>query len=61
MDLNLISEFQRSGKSSHLPAYLRLRRVIRQGVESGEIGPGHSLPSERELAQQLALSRVTVR
>ncbi|MGH8372001.1 MAG: GntR family transcriptional regulator [Gammaproteobacteria bacterium] len=61
MDSNLISEFQRSGKSGHLPAYLRLRRVIRQGVESGEIGPGHSLPSERELAQQLALSRVTVR
>ena len=62
MDTSLITEFQRSDAAeSSAPAYLRLRRLLRQRVESGAMGPGHALPSERELAQQLTLSRVTVR
>lgn len=43
------------------PAYLRLRRAIRKSIERGALEPGEVLPSERELAQRLALSRVTVR
>jgi GntR family transcriptional regulator len=35
--------------------------VLRQRVENGALGPGQALPSERELAEQLAVSRVTVR
>jgi len=62
MDTSLVTEFQRSDAAeSSAPAYLRLRRLLRQRVESGAMGPGHALPSERELAQQLTLSRVTVR
>ncbi len=55
---SLLEDFQ---KSSTAPAYLRLRRALRQQVEAGVLGPGQSLPSERELAEQLSLSRVTVR
>lgn len=54
----LLQDFQRAGAA---PAYLRLRRVLRQQVEAGVLGPGQTLPSERELAEQLGLSRVTVR
>jgi GntR family transcriptional regulator len=54
----LLEDFQRAGAA---PAYLRLRRVLRQQVEDGQLGPGQTLPSERELAEQLSLSRVTVR
>jgi GntR family transcriptional regulator len=55
---NLLQDFQRSDTA---PAYLRLRRALRQQVEDGLLGPGQSLPSERDLAEQLGLSRVTVR
>ena len=58
MAANLLEDFQRAGAA---PAYLRLRRVLRQQVEDGVLGPGQSLPSERELADRLGLSRVTVR
>jgi GntR family transcriptional regulator len=42
-------------------AYARLRRAIQQSIKTGDLAPGHALPSERELCRQLALSRVTVR
>ena len=42
-------------------AYLRLRRAIQNTIESGAFPPGQALPSERDLAKKLALSRVTVR
>ncbi|HEV2321727.1 MAG TPA: GntR family transcriptional regulator [Gammaproteobacteria bacterium] len=61
MNTNLLTEFERSASSGPAPAYLRLRRVLRENVEKGRLGPGQALPSERELAQQLDLSRVTVR
>lgn len=64
MQAVLVSEFERLGMeraSVHAPAYLRLRRAIRRSVESGAIEPGQALPSEREMAKQLSLSRVTVR
>lgn len=42
-------------------AYLRLRRAIRNVVERRAVEPGQTLPSERDLAQSLKVSRVTVR
>jgi GntR family transcriptional regulator len=42
-------------------AYVRLRRSIQHAIEAGTLETGHALPSERELAKRLALSRVTVR
>lgn len=44
-----------------MPAYLRLQRLLRQHVETGTLVAGEPLPSERDLAQQLEVSRVTVR
>src|SRR5574337_1223043 len=57
----LLNEYRRLTVASHGPAYLRLRRAIRSSIERGALEPGQVLPSERDLAQQLALSRVTVR
>lgn len=61
METVLFNEYQRLAANSRAPAYLRLRRAIRSSVERGAVEPGQVLPSERELARQLAISRVTVR
>ncbi len=61
MEAIFLTEYQRSAQNSRAPAYLRLRRAIRSSVERGVVEPGQVLPSERELARQLAISRVTVR
>jgi len=42
------------------PVYRRLADAIRAGIESGEIPAGSRLPSERRLAERLAVSRTTV-
>ena len=42
-------------------AYMNLRQAIRQLIENGNLRIGQPLPSERELAERLELSRVTVR
>ncbi|HEY0233336.1 MAG TPA: GntR family transcriptional regulator, partial [Dokdonella sp.] len=42
-------------------AYLDLRSTLQRQIESGALTPGLALPGERELAQQHAVSRVTVR
>ncbi|MFY8031097.1 MAG: GntR family transcriptional regulator, partial [Devosia sp.] len=43
------------------PLYLQLKRWIETAIEAGTIRAGDALPSERDLAQRLDLSRVTVR
>lgn len=43
------------------PVYQQLANNIIQIIESGELGEGFSLPSERTLAEQLQLSRTTIR
>ena len=44
-----------------LPLYERLRSVLRDRIERGELRPGDSFPSESELITEHALSRITVR
>ena len=64
MQSALVAEYRRLGRdrSVHQPlAYLRLRSAIRNVIERRAIEPGQALPSERDLAQTLGLSRVTVR
>lgn len=43
------------------PLYLRLHRLIVKAIASGRLKPGDCLPSERDLATMIGLSRVTVR
>jgi len=43
------------------PAYIRLKEWIQERIESGALVPGDALPSERMLAEQHGLSRMTVR
>ena len=43
------------------PLYLQLKKSIEQAVDSGLLGPGDALPSERDIAVKADVSRVTVR
>jgi DNA-binding GntR family transcriptional regulator len=43
------------------PLYLRVCRAITAGIEEGRIAVGSLLPTENDLAQQLGVSRQTVR
>ncbi|WP_061938145.1 GntR family transcriptional regulator [Aureimonas sp. AU22] len=43
------------------PLYLRLQALIRAAVETGDLKPADALPPERDLAESLGVSRVTVR
>jgi GntR family transcriptional regulator len=43
------------------PLYLQLKRWITDSIASGSLQPGDALPSERDLAQKVEVSRVTVR
>ena len=41
--------------------YIQIAEQITALIDSGEFGPGRQLPSERDLAQELGVSRPTVR
>ena len=48
-------------ESSALPLYQQLQRALRGAIENGVIGPEDALPPERDLAEMLNVSRITVR
>jgi len=43
------------------PLYLQLQRALREAIDKRLIGPDDALPAERDLATELAVSRMTVR
>jgi len=43
------------------PLYIRLQRHVRDAIRRGELRPRDALPSERDIAERMALSRVTIR
>ena len=43
------------------PLYRQLQRALREAIEGGALGPDDALPSERQLAADLGISRITVR
>ena len=45
----------------NLPLYQELQRVLRKAIDSRILGPDDALPSERDLAADFAVSRITVR
>jgi GntR family transcriptional regulator len=44
-----------------LAAYLQIEEELADRIDSGELEPGMLLPSERELSEQVGVSRMTVR
>ena len=44
-----------------LPLYQQLQRSIRQAIHRQALGPGDALPAERDIAEELEISRITVR
>ncbi len=44
-----------------VPLYYQISQLIRQQIESGEIGPGEQIPTEKELQERFDVSRSTVR
>ncbi len=44
-----------------LPLYQQLQRSLREAIENRVLGPDDALPAERQLAAELAVSRITVR
>ncbi|HEX7712891.1 MAG TPA: GntR family transcriptional regulator [Bacillota bacterium] len=47
-------------KEAGLPLYLQIKAQIKQQIERGILAPGEQLPTERELALDLGVSRNTV-
>ena len=48
-------------ESSAQPLYQQLQRSLRSAIENRIIGPDDALPPERDLAEMLKVSRITVR
>ena len=48
-------------QKSNLPAYQQIAHALRQAILEGRLGSGEMLPSTRELAASLKLSRPTVK
>jgi len=44
----------------NLPLYQELQRALRKAIDSRILGPDDALPSERDLAADFAVSRITV-
>ena len=47
--------------NSRLPLYQQLQRALREAIDKRVLSPDDALPAERDLAQDLAVSRITVR
>ena len=61
MSTKLAPFFHALNPDSAQPLYLQLHRALREAIESGALGPDDALPSERQLASELGISRITVR
>jgi GntR family transcriptional regulator/MocR family aminotransferase len=56
----LLTEMTRLGAQDALPLHRQLYEALRRAMLDGKLGPGERLPSSRDLAQDLTLSRNTV-
>ena len=57
-----LSQYLRPLDDAHaLPLYQQLQRRLRDAIENRILGPDDALPPERDLAEELAVSRITVR
>ena len=56
----LLAEIHRADAAADLPLHRRLYEVMRRAILEGKLSAGDRLPSSRDLAQDLGLSRNTV-
>ena len=48
-------------QGDHAPLYRQLQRVLREAIGNQVLSPEDALPAERDLADELGISRITVR
>ncbi|MFX8743315.1 GntR family transcriptional regulator, partial [Acinetobacter baumannii] len=48
-------------KTSPTPLYIRMQDALRDAIRTGRLKPQDALPGERDMAETLGVSRVTVR
>jgi GntR family transcriptional regulator len=48
-------------EQNRIPLYQQLRRALRDAIDRKLLAPGDPLPAERDLAEEFAISRITVR
>ena len=44
-------------KNGHVPLYFQIQEFFRDKIENNDIKPGSQLPTERELSDELNISR----
>ena len=52
------NRFDRSGSA---PLYASLKKLVRQAIDAGDLKESDAIPAERDVAEMLSISRVTVR
>lgn len=57
----LIFSPKRFDDAGSAPLYLRLKSLVQEAIAAGDLRQGDAIPSERDVAELLAVSRVTVR
>lgn len=63
-EIALTTFSERIGKldeQDHAPLYRQLQRVLREAIQKRVLGPDDALPAERDMAEELGVSRITVR
>jgi GntR family transcriptional regulator len=51
----------RLDERDHAPLYRQLQRVLREAIQNRVLSPDDALPAEREFADEMGVSRITVR
>jgi GntR family transcriptional regulator len=59
--MSLAEQIGFDGEEGRGPLYRRLEERLRHAIESGALKPEQALPSERDLAEDFAVSRITIR